>query len=841
MPLYPLPGEQIPIETGPNGEPIIPINDLTPPLSPDTPVTPPKKTPGRLLFDKFNAGETKFTSLRYTDARDGFNKQMNLKNPYQLFPPTGYIGTAPNEKQAADIHRLRISDFFSTPRGQKFINKQIGLQLSNTRLEDVNLFSTTLNEVTKKFGVGSLDNNLAGLGNVSISPSTILSLVNVSKDVFNNGFNVNNILGAASVLVRKQTRSAISPLQNYNFQNTIDQAGTDPNTGWNHYDRFGASNIMPDNDKYWNIVRKNNGTEDIRPTDSPNNRLVKLTRDLRVGTIIDPLADLADKVTRGFRKVRSFADTANSYYNQGLGLFNALSTSKQSKDFQPINNAISDAFNFANNKLAIADRFIAPFTNNIIDQYDGGPNSLNGIGPTIIKRYDNTTDWTRILKLDDIRNNRLSEMRNLFLGAAGGTNFGPTAISQQYGKDTGVDILKGVGREVSNKIYARKNYNTIRQVNLPRAQKSVGKAIINEEAGGYNYTTVSDEPKTINIDRSSPNYKYFGDTGRLKEFERFPAQTPTEITALNESVHRIVFTPIDPFTGKPFVDPKLDSGKEDLNAGRLFFDAYISNFKDNFSPTWNDINYIGRSEIFHVFTKFKRDISFTLQIPCFNPKQLRNRHRALYELASINAGSYEDGRLGGVITYLRLGNYLAPNQETPNGFDTYSITGEPGIITNLSITVPNDASWDIDQQLAHYLTADISFKIIHRSRPERTRGGFIATIGPYLEGERGNTLNTLSDQETKAREKARALASAQDSEGNKFRDALTSSSEGVGSPADNFKRFDQINSKKLPTTKTYSTSDFQKPSYEGEPDSPDGYFGLDNVPYDGGSSGYESN
>jgi hypothetical protein len=598
---------------------------------------------------------------------------------------------------------------------------------------------------------------------------------------------------------------------------------------------------MPDNDKYWNIVRKNNGTEDIRPTDSPNNRLVKLTRDLRVGTIIDPLADLADKVTRGFRKVRSFADTANSYYNQGLGLFNALSTSKQSKDFQPINNAISDAFNFANNKLAIADRFVAPFTNNIIDQYDGGPNSLNGIGPTIIRRYDNTNDIDRINRINNIRNNRLSEIRNLLFGEAGGESFGPTAISQQYGKDTGVNLFEGVRREVSNKVYARKNYNSITQVNLPRSQKSVGKAIINEEAGGYNYTIVSDEPKRINIDKKSTNYKYFGDTGRLKEFERFPSQTPEEITALNESVHRIVFTPIDPFTGKPFVDPNLANGDTDLNAGRIFFDAYISNFKDNFSPTWNDINYIGRSEVFHVFTKFKRDISFTLQIPCFNPKQLRNRHRALYELASINAGSYEGGRLGGVITYLKLGNYLAPKQKTPNGFDTYSITGEPGIITNFSITIPNDASWDIDEQLAHYLTADINFKIIHKTRPERTRGGFISTIGPYLEGERGDTLNTLSDQESKAREKARALASAQDSEGNKFRDSLTSSSEGVGSPADNFKRFDQINSKKLPTTKTYSTSDFQKPSYDGESELPNEYFGLDSVPFDGGSSGYESN
>jgi hypothetical protein len=742
MPSYPLPGEQIPIVTGPNGEPIVPIDGSTPPLSPVAPVTPPKKTPGRLLFDKFNAGETQFTSLRYTDARDGFNKQMAPKTPYQLFPPTGYIGIAPNEKQAASNHGVRISDFLKTPRGQKFIDKQVGLQLSNTRLESLDLFSTTANNITKKLGFGSLGDSLGGIGNISISPSTILSAINTIKDIQNNGPNEKNLLSAVGVVARKQTRSGISALQNYNFQNTIDQAGTDPNTGWNHYDRFGASNIMSDNDKYWYIVRENNGSEDLFPTDSPSNRLVKLRNNLGTGTAsTDAITELADKITTGkfgLKAIRRFTNNVNSYYNQGLGLFNALGNNNQSRDFQPINNAISDVFNFANNRLAIADQFIAPFTTNIIDQYEGGPNSLNGVGPTIIKRYDNTNDSTRIRKINNIRDNKLSELRNLLFGEAGGESFGPTVISQQYQQDTGEDLFKDIKREVANNVYKHgksPNYETIRQTNLPKPKKSYRGWTADEKTKIYKYKHSIHTSIDVPINKDTTTNQYFNKYGKFQEFNRFVPRTDKQIEKYNKGVHRVIFTPIDPFTGKPFgVIPEID--------GRLRFDAYISNFKDNFTPTWNDINYIGRSETFHTFSKFKRDVSFTLQVPCFNPIQLRNRHRALYELASINAGSYNQGKLGGVITYLRLGNYL-------NSKGNYE--GEPGIITNFSITVPNDASWDVDSQLAHYLTVDIGFKLIHNTRPSRTSGGFIgANIGEYLLNYKDDLNETYDDVDERA-------------------------------------------------------------------------------------------
>jgi hypothetical protein len=782
---YPLPGEQIPIISGPNGEPIVPAIGPTP----VGPIIPPKKTPGRLLFDKFNNGETKFTSLKYTDARDGFNKQIKDEPLLARAIPDGYIGTAPDEKIAASNHKVRIANFLKTPRGQKFVIKQVGLQLSNTRIESLDLFSTTANNITKKLGLGSLGDGLGGIGNISISPSTILSAVNFIKDTQNKKINESDILNGIGIVARKQTRSAISALQNYNIQNTIDQAGTDPNTGWNHFDRFGATNIMSDNEKYWYIVRKNNGSEDFSPTESPSNRLVKLRNELGAGIASsDYISDLADNITNGrfgIKAVRNFTNDVKSYYNQGLGLFNALGNDNQAKDFQPINQGISDTFNFFDTRLAMVDKFVAPFTNNIIDQYEGGPNSLNGIGPTIIKRYDNTDDKTRKNKIIRLTSNSLNSSRNLLTGEKSNQEYnGTTPISKQYKNDTQEDTFIGVRNEISNNVYGKTpNYNTVRTINIPKSRKSVGKIILDETNKTYDYGTESHSPKIIEpFNKKLIDYHYFDSTGKFKVFDRFEPISIDEKKVENASINRVVFTPINPFTGKPFLDPDLANGQPDLNAGRIFFDAYISNFKDNFTPTWNDINYIGRSETFHVFTKFKRDISFTLQIPCFNPKQLRNRHRALYELASINAGSYYDPlqntsggdqKLGGVITYLRLGNYLAPGFSTPNGNGSeWQITGEPGIITNFSITIPNDTSWDIDQQLAHYLTVDVGFKLIHNVRPQRQRGGFISGIGEYFEYKELDEATKQSIIAEEARAKAREETQKQAQTGGDFRKSI---------------------------------------------------------------------
>jgi hypothetical protein len=771
---YPLPGGESPIE--PVGT--IPTQPTSNPIGTSTGPLIPKNTSGRLLFDRL--GETQFTSLKFSGARDGFKRQIDDEPlivkplPNDPYVDAGYIGIPPKEKDAASENKERIKRFFATPRGKAFINKQIGLQLSNTRLESVQGLS---------FNVGQ----------ININPGLITDAINIGRDIINNGFNQNNTLSAISLIKRPVSRQTISPLQTYNPQNTLDQIGSDPNSGWNHYDRFGANNILSDNDKYLNIVIQNNDT-----VESKNNRLVILNKSLGTGLESEKaLSKLANTLTKASNFVKKYTNKVNSYFNQGLGLANSLGL-QNNKTVSNITGTISNSLNLLNNNLAIADKFVSPIINDVIDQYEGGPGSINGIGPTIIKRYDNTSGKLKLPTILGAASTSLNKMRNLLEGNDEiATNTSPTRITKQYGEDTGVDLLESINdgvvaltkREISNKVYDHgltPSYETIRTTNIPPIRKSVGN--VSFENNKYTYNTIKENPEEIKIEKSKKSrYKYFGRTGKFTNFDRFIPKTDTEKETYNNSVNRVVFTPINPFTGNPFFTVNEKNEAID-GSGRLYFDAYISNFKDNYSPTWNDINYIGRSETFHVFTKFVRDVSFTLQIPCFDPTQLRDRHQALSSLASVNAGFYSgdsplgntgNQKMGGVITYLRLGNYF--------GSAANSIQGEPGIITNFSITIPNDSSWDIDQQLAHYLTVDVGFKVIHNALPQHSPNGFLGHLGsPLLSYEEigiqeqieKTQAEELSDSQFQAQKQA--LASGQWEQSLLYANAENFTSENFG-------------------------------------------------------------
>jgi hypothetical protein len=149
----------------------------------------------------------------------------------------------------------------------------------------------------------------------------------------------------------------------------------------------------------------------------------------------------------------------------------------------------------------------------------------------------------------------------------------------------------------------------------------------------------------------------------------------------------------------------------------------MNGYKDSFSGNWNEINYAGRAESFYVYDKFKRSVSFNLQIPCFNRQQLFEKHRNLGQMAATTAGAYNSkGFLGGVLIQINLGNYLV---------------GEFGILNNLSYSIPNDAAWDVtpEGRLAMYLEASFDFTIIHKDLPEyKVDGGFFKYLPNNLNG-----------------------------------------------------------------------------------------------------------
>jgi len=334
-----------------------------------------------------------------------------------------------------------------------------------------------------------------------------------------------------------------------------------------------------------------------------------------------------------------------------------------------------------------------------IDQYAGGPGSVYGQGRTLIRRYDITSNTY---------NNQQPTSR-------GAINYvGELGVSSQY-----FNLTDGDNNFTVNDITVQ---------SPTRKPSQIDKTAVNYKGGtqsGANGTSVSpttrdynllkDAIKTsitqngfttqpISIDRKSPTYQYYG-AKRIFDSDSIAIYNNTlNLDRHDPDLMTVVFQAIDPF-GDPSVGYHFK------------FPAYIKGFKDNFDASWNEYNYAGRSESFYTYSKFKRSVSFSLDMPCFNKTQLFERHRALGQLAATTAGAYnKNGLLGGVLLKVKVGGYLR---------------NEYAILNNISYDIPDDSSWDLDgtgtteiksiesrDQLAMYLKVNISLTIIHNELPQ---------------------------------------------------------------------------------------------------------------------------
>ena len=482
----------------------------------------------------------------------------------------------------------RIFKFLKdTPQGPLFIIKQVGLQLSNPRLE-----------VKKINSVG--------------------------------GFFSSLISGDLSSL----TGGLLQPTRLYNLGiNTLAQI---PVSGFGgHLNRHGLFPIQDDNTKYLAVVQANN-------EDSKNNRLVGYKTKFRLG---------------------------------------------DGKSENIKNEPLSKLLGFISKFLPIK---FAP-KNLTIDNYLGGPGSSFGIGNTLIRRYDNTEtrdgnkqapqergkiNYTGLLGLS---NQYFSPRENLQ-----SNNIAQNDDTQNpfYTDQAAVPYVQNIpaGTNGTNNSPTLRKYEKLRET--VKKQSSISQAYYRGSISGSvvtgSFTSVDITKKGLN--RSATDFKYLG--GKKKMDDAFIRKDYELLT--------VIFSAID---------SKSIAGKPE----RWAFSAYIKGFKDTFNGTWNDVNYVGRSETFYIYNKFKREVSFNLDIPCFNHNELLSKHRALGQLASTTAGSYNNNVMSGVFLKVNIGNYLA---------------NEYAILNSLSYDIPDDSSWDLDEKLAMYIKASFSLTIVPNKRPE---------------------------------------------------------------------------------------------------------------------------
>jgi hypothetical protein len=506
------------------------------------------------------------------------------------------------------------------------------------------------------------------------------------------------------------SRTRISPLIYYNPENTIAQIGRNPAEQGEHYTRFGITPFMDESSKYISIVSNNNKT---------NNRLNKLLNKLQVGYL--PAEKAAKLKLQTTNNLLSAVNSITGASNYIAGIFNIFGGNS-------IVNSLNSKLNQIGNTILPALR---P-KDTIIDEYNGGPGSIYGsVGTTKIRRFDYTNDIQKQNDVLILGNNKVIAKKDLLA---------TTRISNIYG------INYNNQTEIKNSVYN----------------------ITPTTSGGKNFQDIVNKSKGMS---SSTHTEYSGSSNNSSGYRYLytkklavDIRKGNQINWINSKLNAynddgiddrmpIRFNLIDAFTG---------DSKETLS-----FSAYINGFKDSSNPEYTDIKYIGRSEHFYVYNGFKRDVSFNFQIPCYNPFELREKHKNLATLMSSTMGQYNDTKLGGVLCYLKLGNY---------------VNNQPGFITSLSYDIPNDSSWDIDKQLAYNINVSVGFTLIHNFLPSFNNSGSIFTIGDAIPNRRLADGNP-SDE----------LAIAQEVVGSNFTNILNSlNSIGGNKKFQQLSPFDQI-------------------------------------------------
>ena len=615
----------------------------------------------------------------------------------------GAVGAA----KASIVDTLRIGKFLTDfPKGPLFIVKQVGLQLSNPRLEAKQLRT---------------DNPTRGGG----------LLRNVGNFIANIANKITNLIG---------------PTRLYNLGiNTLAQIPVNAFGG--HFDRHGILPIQSDDTKYLAVAQYNNNEQ--------SNRLIGYRNKFELGDL----------------KVNASQD--RRVINRINSLFSILGAVTGTK--MP-----SIAVNPA--QLTIANYF-------------GGPNSVYGIGNTIIKRYDFTEDGYKITLAKDKQHNKqtipdvkiqntfdfgvstttksllnkneyqspakklptdntsflnyvasdsdkhstntikqaisyTSASRNIenFLGLSNNSN-------SKYGLGT-FSVLSKIPATLDekdplqyalNSVSASHAVSASNDLGLSKLDNEIPTESISRENNVISYTTPTlkkyaelrkkvDATSTI-----SQNFAPFKENIFAGTFTTAKSFGKGKINALalakvyfnrdndkniNDDTLALIFNPLDPFTG--------------TSLKTLKFLGYITDYTENYDSGWGDVKYAGRAESFYTFNSFKRALTVGFNIPCYNKEELVEKHCALSELASSLAGSYKnDFLLGGIITRLKLGGY---------------IDNQPGIITNLTFNPIQDSSWDLDEGLAFYLKVSFGFTVIHNFLPQFYKDcGFLKDPPPYKE------------------------------------------------------------------------------------------------------------
>jgi hypothetical protein len=295
---------------------------------------------------------------------------------------------------------------------------------------------------------------------------------------------------------------------------------------------------------------------------------------------------------------------------------------------------------------------------NEILKYGGGPGSVLGVGKTIIRRYSNTNEGLDFVKnptfigryfvlnsaqIDQIpiskNNTNVSDFRKTILDS------NPSLLNPV---STGFGGLSKKNILSTSLDYS--NYNN----------RIEGRVKLGDP--GKRNKNVSDYV----VGLRGPDGQLLGALDGITAYPLYKSETPTDSDETNDLCQfRIgIIDNINP-TEKVYIH----------------FRAFLDSMDDQYNAEWNPFKYMGRGENFYRYGGFTRTINLAWTVAAQSKQELIPMYQKLNFLASSLAPDYSDnGYMRGNLATLTVGGYLYE---------------QPGIITSINYTVPQESPWEI--------------------------------------------------------------------------------------------------------------------------------------------------
>ena len=165
----------------------------------------------------------------------------------------------------------------------------------------------------------------------------------------------------------------------------------------------------------------------------------------------------------------------------------------------------------------------------------------------------------------------------------------------------------------------------------------------------------------------------------------------------------------------------------------VHFRAYIDSITENLTPTWNEENFIGRSESVYLYDKTSRDIAFTLKLYAHSEDELMAIYEKMNQLTSMTYPQYRKDEINfpreSSWNLLRGAPSRYANQRPKPPLSKLRI-GElfgtrnnelMGFIRSLNYSWPESGTWETRRgiRVPKHIVASITFQVIHEEVPNR--------------------------------------------------------------------------------------------------------------------------